>query len=134
LQVVLVVSGLATLPAFLAALMPFAWMKAVHEFVGLGELPDRPIVHYLTRSLSMLYAYHAVLALVLASNVRRFGPIITVLAWATLFFGVFMLELDLLVGMPWFWTLAEGPPVMLIGGLLLWFRARCRREEVSHAG
>ena len=39
------------------ALLPFAWMDAVHrEALGLDSLPDSPITRYLARSLSLVYA------------------------------------------------------------------------------
>jgi hypothetical protein len=38
------------------ALLPFAWMDAVHrEALGLGSLSDVPITRYIARSLSTVF-------------------------------------------------------------------------------
>ncbi len=42
------------LTALGAVVMPFDWMNVIHRQAGLGELPDVPIVGYLTRSISGL--------------------------------------------------------------------------------
>ena len=59
------------LTALGAVVMPFEWMNSIHRQVGLGELPHVPIVGYLTRSISGLYALHGALLLFLAGDVRR---------------------------------------------------------------
>ena len=32
-----------------------SWIAASHEWLGMGDYPDRPIVDYLARSLSLFY-------------------------------------------------------------------------------
>ncbi|MCX7825117.1 MAG: hypothetical protein N2689_06125 [Verrucomicrobiae bacterium] len=39
-----------------AVVMPFAWMDVIHRSAGMGPLSDSTIVHYLTRSASLLYS------------------------------------------------------------------------------
>ncbi len=34
-------------------------------------------------------------------------------------FGALMLVMDYAIGMPWYWTLSEGPFVFLLGGTIL---------------
>src|SRR6476469_2556630 len=38
------------------ALMPTEWMASAHAWLGMGTMPRGPLVEYLTRSLSLLYA------------------------------------------------------------------------------
>ena len=102
-----------------AVVFPFSWMAAIHGWLGMGELPDRPIVGYLARSLSAMYAIHGALAWLLSLDVRRFAPVIYFQAVVTIVFGVGMLLLDLVEGMPLFWTLCEGPFVAALGIALL---------------
>jgi hypothetical protein len=107
-----------------AAVMPFGWMQAVHAWLGMGDLPDRPIVAYLTRSLSLLYAGYGVLVLYVSLDVRRYLPLIRTLALVSLAGGAVLLAIDLAAELPWFWTAGEGPGVMAASGLLAWLAGR----------
>src|SRR5262249_30254362 len=97
--------------AAVAVVMPVSWMTATHDLFGQGPLPDMPIVQYLTRSVSAFYAYHGALMLVLSFDVRRYAGVIRFMAWGNVVFGALLLGLDLWCGMPWLWTLVEGPSV-----------------------
>jgi len=76
LVLLLRLDGSIMLTALIAALMPFAWMKDIHRFLGIGELPDLPIIGYLTRSLSLMYAMHGAVVLFLSLDVRRFLTVV----------------------------------------------------------
>lgn len=52
LVVLLQVSGVILLTALIPAVMPFPWMQEIHRQLGMGELPEGPIMSYLTRSLA----------------------------------------------------------------------------------
>ena len=106
--------GIIVLLALPAALMPTAWMDATHAALGLGELPRGPIVEYLTRSLSALYAGWGVILLFLARDVRRYAPLLVLLAILGIVFGLGMLALDLWAGMPTPWTAFECPFILLV--------------------
>ena len=109
-----------------AVIMPFEWMNAIHRQTGLGELPNAPIVGYLTRSESALYALHGALLIFLARDVRRFLPVVGFLAVAGLAFGAVMLGVDSAVGMPLPWTVGEGPFVIALSGVILWLARRVK--------
>src|SRR5262245_41157498 len=98
--------------ALVAVVMPFSWMAAIHVRLGLGELPDVPLMSYLTRSLSGLYAFHGALIWFLSTDVRRYAPVLRFLAWCSMAFGVGMVFLDLAVGMPVGWVVMEGPIIV----------------------
>lgn len=74
--------GAVMLTALGAVVMPFDWMNSIHRQVGLGELPHVPIVGYLTRSISALYALHGALLVFMAVDVRRYLPVVRFLAMA----------------------------------------------------
>ncbi len=117
-------SAVLLLTALVPAVMPFGWMVATHRWLGLGELPQGPIIGYLTRSLSMLYAVHGVLVFYLSLDVQRFLPVIRCLAALNIAFGIGMIVLDCQVGLPLWWILAEGPFLIALGAVLLWLAAR----------
>ena len=120
LVVLLRLSAVLLLTAIVPAVMPFAWMKTIHRLLGMGELPEGPIIGYLTRSLSAMYALHGGLLLFVSLDVRRFLPVVKCLAVLAMAFGIGMLVLDLVVGMPLFWVLCEGPFVVVLGGVMFW--------------
>ena len=111
--------GASTLTALGAVFMPHDWMNLIHQRLGMGELPHLPIVGYLTRSISALYALHGALLIFLSLDVRRYLPLVRFLGAASVVMGVLLLGLDLAVGMPGFWTVAEGPPVVALGLVIL---------------
>jgi hypothetical protein len=114
------IAGIILCLAVFAIFLPPAWMAAGHRLLGLGEFPDAPIVDYLARSVSILYAVHGGALLLLSTDIRRFAPLIRYFAIMDLVFGTLMIGIDLFAGLPLFWTLQEGPPVMLKGVLTLY--------------
>lgn len=118
--------GAVMLTALGAVVMPFDWMNAIHRQAGLGDLPNVPIVGYLTRSISAFYALHGALLVFLARDVRRFLPVVRFLAVAGLVFGAVMLAIDCAVGMPQPWTVGEGPFVVALSAVILWLTSRRR--------
>jgi hypothetical protein len=106
------------------AFMPHSWMSTVHEQFGLGTLPELPIIGYLTRSVSALYAFYGVITLWVSRDVRRYGPLIDLLGLGNVLFGGFMLLLDRVVTMPRFWILIEGPFIIAFGAAILLLRRR----------
>ncbi len=129
LVVLLRASGAILLTALIPAVMPFAWMDAIHQHLGMGDLPESPITGYLTRSLSAMYALHGALVIFVSWDIRRYLPIVKCLAVLGVIFGVGMLVLDITVGMPLRWVLGEGPSIVILGGVLLWLTGRSRDSE-----
>ncbi len=128
LTLLLRLAGTVLLVAVVPAAMPFAWMDAIHRQLGMGQLPDAPIVHYLTRSASLLYAYHGALILFVSLDLRRYLPVVKCLAWLGVTFGAAMLAIDLVSGMPAFWTLGEGMFIVALCGAILALAARVKTE------
>jgi hypothetical protein len=113
LTLLLRLSAAVLLLALVPVFMPQAWMSRIHQALGMGPLPELPIVGYLTRSLSGLYAFHGLLVLYCSLDVRRYLPIIRCLAAVSVLGGGGLLALDCVLGMPWLWTLGEGPFLMV---------------------
>ncbi len=129
LQILLRIGGVTMLTAFFAIFLPVRWMAATHEWLGLGEFPTSPLVDYLTRSASLLYAWHGGILLVISADVRRYRPLLLYLGIATAIGGLILLGIDLHAGMPAYWTLAEGPPVAVLGCLMVWLVSRTERQS-----
>ena len=84
-------------------------------------MPTVPIVGYLARCLSAFYALFGGLCLVVASDLNRYVRLVQFIGVAFVLMGIAFTGIDLACGMPWWWTLLEGPPItafaMLLGGL-----------------
>lgn len=119
-----IVAGLAILAVF----MPRAWMAATHEMIGLGKFPDGAIADYLARSVSALYAFHGGLLWILARDVRRYATVIAYVAAAGIAFSVFILALDVSLGLPVWWIMGEGPSVFVISLVVLALLAKERAQ------
>jgi hypothetical protein len=128
LALVLRALGVLDLLALAAVLLPTGWMAAAHAWAGLGTMPEGPVVGYLARSASVLYALHGATVLFISFDVERYQRLITLLAVVALAMGAVMLGIDLAEGMPAWWTLAEGPGIIVTGAVVL---AVQRSERVT---
>jgi len=131
LVAVLRLTGFVMLTAIVPAVMPFAWMDDIHRLLGMGDLPNAPIVNYLTRSLSAMYAMHGALLMFFSIDVRRYVTAVKFMAALAVLFGAGILAIDIIAGMPPAWTIGEGPFVIVLGGLLLWLSSRIGIEGVK---
>ena len=107
--------GAVTVVAFFAMFLPVDWMVRTHAWLGLGEFPRSPIVDYLTRSVAALYGFHGCLLLIIATDPVRYRALVWYAAAMNILFGIIIIAIDLHAGMPMFWTVAEGPPIMALG-------------------
>ena len=126
LKLVLRLAAVMLLTALVPAIMPFHWMELIHEKMGMGKLPDALIVHYLTRSCSLMYALHGAILLFISFDVRRYLPFLIFQSWLSMGFGASMLALDLSIGMSVGWTIGEGPFIIGLGLLILLLTRRLR--------
>jgi hypothetical protein len=104
--------------AAIPVLMPTAWMDLLHSQLHIGPFPLAPIVEYLTRSISALYAVHGVLLVFISFDLERYRPLLGMLILLHGVLGLAMLGIDLWAVMPWWWTLSEGPPIIAFAMLL----------------
>jgi hypothetical protein len=124
LQLLLRALGTLDVLAFGAVFMPEAWMAATHAWLGMGDFPRAPLVDYLARSASLMYAQHGAVFLFLSRDVRGYRPLIRLMAWIAITSGVIMLAIDLLARIPLFWTVIEGPGYIFLACLVLVFERR----------
>lgn len=119
LALLLRISGIVALTALLAVVMPTPWMDSIHAWLALGELPRGPIVEYLTRSLSLMYALLGALLIYMAGDVRRYAPLIVFFAGVSVAFGSVLLGIDVYAGLPLSWILFEGPLAIILAVVIL---------------
>ena len=118
--------------AFLTVPLPVESMASTHRWLGLGDLPQAPIVEYLARSVAALYGFHGVLLFLLSTDVNRYAPIISYIAVMNVVLGLMLVAIDVHAGLPVWWIVSEGPPVVLTGiALGLLNRAAARERAVS---
>jgi len=108
-------AGVVTVSAFLAVFLPVEWMASTHQRLGLGEFPRSAVVDYLARSIAGLYGFHGVLLLLISRDPARHRPIVWYVASMNVLFGLMLVAIDLHAGMPMYWTLGEGPPIVAFG-------------------
>ena len=129
LVLLLRLDAILLLTAVIPSVMPFEWMKGIHRHLGLGELPDGPIMGYLTRSVSAMYAMHGAVELLVSLDVRRFLPVVKLIAVLGILFGLWMTALDVAVGMPVFWIVSEGPVIFLLCCVVFWLTGHVQVGE-----
>jgi hypothetical protein len=112
--------GVVTCTAFFAVLLPVEWMASTHASLGLGEFPRSAVVDYLARSIAALYGFHGVLLLIVSSDPVKYRAIVWYVAFMNIAFGVMLIFIDAYAGMPAFWTIGEGPPIIAFGLVVAW--------------
>ena len=105
--------ALVLLLALPATVVPTSWLATAHEWLGLGPWPDLPLLEYLARSASGVYASFGGIALLASFDVRRFRPIILFIAWLSVPGALYLFVLGWAIHMPKWWVAVEGPMVIL---------------------
>lgn len=123
------VLGIITMTAVFAVVMPFHWMDAISGWLTGWGMPNTPVINYLARGLSLMYVFFGVMVFRLSFSPSRHLEILKFLGQAGVIFGIAMTALDPAIGLPWQWTLAEGPATILINLLLLYLVRRVWRED-----
>jgi hypothetical protein len=113
------ITGIAMAAALIFVFCPLSGMDSMHQMLGLGPLPAGPIVEYLARTESALYAFLGLMLYFISFDVSRYQSLIRFMAWITIPFSIGVTVLDMKLGLPLFWTASEGPMTILLGlGLL----------------
>lgn len=110
--------------AFIAVVMPRSLMETSHALLGLGEMPDGPIIMFMIRQASYAYGMHGISLLVLASNVERFRPLVILNGIAFLLAAPVFFVIDYTSEMPLWWTLGDTLACGFFGAGLLWLNMR----------
>ena len=113
-------AGACELFAFLAVVMPRSWMEASHAWLGLGVLPEGPVLMFMIRQASYTYGMHGVSLFLLASDVVRFRPLVRLNGVSFLLAAPVFFLIDTTSGIPWWWTLVDTLGCGFFGAALLW--------------
>lgn len=125
------VFGLVDLLALVAVFTPQPWLSEAARLAGLSGLPDDPVVGYLARTASLMYALHGATVLFVSFDVRRYWPLIRCLSWLAPVHGALILGLDVAEGMPVWWTCVEGPAYAVMGLVVLGLMWRADRHTLT---
>ena len=115
----LFMAGTGMLCALVFVFCPFEWMAAIHRRIGLGELAYTPVLSYLIRTLSALYATMGGILLFVCFDLDRYLPLVRFLGIVAILSGVGVTILDAVLHLPTFWTVAEGPLTVALGVAML---------------
>ena len=117
-------AGLVEILAFIAVVMPRSWMETSHTWLGLGEMPDGPLIMFMIRQASYTYGIHGISLWVIASNVERFRLLVLLNGISFLVAGPVFFLIDYTSGMPLWWTVADPLACVCFGAALLWLSRR----------
>ena len=119
------VVGSTALLAVIGMIMPYSWMNEVHQWLGWGQLPSEPVVGYLARSTSALYAVIGGLLWAISFDPIRHRLVVLYVGAVFLVLAVALTIVDVVEGLPLYWTLGEAianlgtGTIMVAGGWLL---------------
>jgi len=117
-------SGSVEILAFIAVVMPRSWMEIAHTWLGLGEMPNGPIIMFMIRQASYTYGIHGISLWVIASDVERFRLLVILNGIAFLVAAPVFFLIDHTSGMPLWWTLGGAFGCAGFGAALLWLSRR----------
>jgi hypothetical protein len=117
------------LVAFVGAVLPEGWMKAVHECGGLGPWPGGPLLVYLAREVSILYGFLGLVALYLSLDVGRYRLLVRFMALVSFPFVPVMFLVIWSAGLPGVWAVGEPTSILVISAL--WYAASGPTEPVK---
>jgi hypothetical protein len=121
-------SGTVEILAFISVVMPRSWMEMSHEWLGMGTMPDGPLVMFMIRQASYAYGMHGVSLWILASDVVRFRPLIVFNGVAFLLAAPVFFLIDYTSGVPMWWTIFDALACGSTGAALLLLT----RGELDH--
>lgn len=131
LQLFLRVMGTTMLFALVFVFAPQSWMRTLHALADLGDMPDTPVVWYLARSASALYAMTGGLFWIVSANIGRHHLVLWYLAWSIAVLGAVLCGIDIWAAMPFPWTITEGPSVLLMAAVMIYLLSRIGHERAK---
>ena len=121
------VTGLTMLCALVFVFCPFQWMAAIHQRLGMGQLNYSPLMSYLTRMLSAMYASLGAVFVFTSFDIVRYLPLVRFVGAVTILGGAGVTILDAIIKLPIFWTVSEGPFTVLLGLAMVLLASRVNR-------
>ena len=112
--------GLTEVLAFIAVVMPRSWMEVSHAWLGLGQMPEGSLLMFMIRQASYAYGMHGISLWILASDVKRFRPLLLFNGFSFLLAGPVFFLIDYTTGMPWWWTIIDSVSCGFFGAAILY--------------
>ncbi|MCH2126935.1 MAG: hypothetical protein MK165_19235 [Pirellulaceae bacterium] len=131
LIITLWILGGIDLVAAIPVVMPRTWMEIGHELVGLGTLPEGPIVGYAIRTVSLMYVLRGCLLIYLSFQVTRYWNLLHWFGVLAVLHGVVVLGIDLVEDLPTWWQCFEGVSFSLTGVAILVTQRLVRPPRIS---
>jgi hypothetical protein len=125
-------AGSVEIAAFFAVVMPREWMEATHSWLGLGEMPDGPVINFVIREASYVYGMHGVTLWILASDVVRYRPLVIFTGIGYVVAGPVFFLIDWTSQTPWFWTVLDSVSCFTLGAVILGLDWWAHRLVVNH--
>ena len=107
-------------------------MRTLHTLADLGDMPDTPVVWYLARSASALYAMTGGLFWIVSADIGRHRLVLWYLAWSIAVLGTVLCVIDIWAAMPFPWTVTEGPSVLLMAAVMIYLLSRIGHERAKN--
>ena len=117
-------TGAAEILAFIAVVMPREWMEVSHTWLGMGAMVKGPLIMFMIRQASYCYGVHGLSLWVLATDVRRFRPLLILNGISFTLAAPIFFWIDYSSGMPWFWTVCDPLGCGFFGVALLWLNRK----------
>jgi len=127
---VLRIAGAFEMLAFIAVVMPRSWMEISHAWLGLGEMPNGPVLMFMIRQASYTYGVHGVSLWVIAANVERFRLLVIFNSIAFLVAAPVFFWIDQSSGMPLWWAIGDAIGCGGFGAVLLWLSVERQRRAI----
>jgi hypothetical protein len=112
--------GVLEMLAFLAVVMPRAWMESSHSWLGLGQMPEGSVFLFLARQASYAYGMHGISLWIIASDLKRFRALVLFNGISFVLAGPVFFVIDYTSGMPSWWIAIDGLSCALFGLAMLW--------------
>ena len=113
-------AGTIEILAFVAVIMPRAWMEGAHAWLGLGQMRVSPLLMFMIRQASYSYGMHGISLWLLAMDVERFRLLILFNGIAFLLAAPVFFLIDYNSGVPSWWTLSDTTSCLFFGVGVLW--------------
>lgn len=126
LAALLRLAGATEILAFIAVVMPRSWMETSHLWLGMGPMPDGPLIMFMIRQASYVYGMHGVSLWILASDVVRFRPLIRLNGISFTLAGPVFFLIDYSAGIPLWWIAVDTLACLFLGLAMLWLSGRTR--------
>ena len=133
LKLLLLLFGVPPALAIIPFLMPMSWMASIHESLGMGVLPNKPIVDYLARYASGFSVFYGFLLLLIRTDVRRYAPVITLQAAAVLALSGISSILAWRAGMPWWWVIGDVLSCVPVCAAMRWLQTKIPPAKIASA-